>query len=127
MSLALRECLVDARLCPNLRYGGVADSAFPCAGNMTGRILTLSKGEIGVRCCNREKAVAFVRQAAERGMGSIEKVCHRLYFPLPTNKTGRETRLNNLFCLSNYRVRTVGISQIRAAHKYDRRHNPKVP
>jgi hypothetical protein len=46
-------------------------------------------------------------------MGSVQKVYSRLNLPLPYDPELRGFRLNNLFCMSNYRVRTVGISQIR--------------
>ncbi|KAG6590961.1 uncharacterized protein IUM83_11193 [Phytophthora cinnamomi] len=35
-----RDNLLDEELCPDKRYGVVADSAFPCSGRMTDRILT---------------------------------------------------------------------------------------
>ena len=46
-------------------------------------------------------------------MGSVSKVYHRLDLPLPYNPEQRRVRLNNLFRLANYRVRTTDISQIR--------------
>jgi hypothetical protein len=46
-------------------------------------------------------------------MGSIQKVFSRLNLPLPYDQELRGMRLNSLFRLANYRVRTVGISQIR--------------
>eukprot|EP00644_Phytophthora_capsici_P004611 jgi/Phyca11/63009/gw1.19.396.1 len=41
------------------------------------------------------------------------KVYSRLNLPLPYNPEVRGERINNLFRLANYRVRTVGVSQIR--------------
>ncbi|KAF1788804.1 hypothetical protein GQ600_27324 [Phytophthora cactorum] len=58
-------------------------------------------------------AITSVRQAAEWGMGSIQKVYSRLNLPLSYDPTIRGLRLANLFRMANYRVRTVGISQIR--------------
>lgn len=91
---------------------------------MTGRILTpLKEGDIGRLVPSVRKAanimsaaITFVRQPAEWGMGVIEKVYHRLPLPLPYDTNKRKQRLDNLFRLSNYRVRTVGISQIRTTH-----------
>jgi len=46
-------------------------------------------------------------------MGSVQKVFSRLNLSLPYDQGLRGMGLNNLFRLANYRVRTVGISQIR--------------
>ncbi|KAG2767567.1 hypothetical protein PC116_g25972 [Phytophthora cactorum] len=46
-------------------------------------------------------------------MGSIQKVYSRLNLTLPYDLKLRGLRLNNLFRMVNYRVRTVGISMIR--------------
>ncbi|OWZ06670.1 hypothetical protein PHMEG_00021050 [Phytophthora megakarya] len=46
-------------------------------------------------------------------MGSLEKAYHRLLHPLPYDKEKRKLRLDNLFRLANYRVRTEQVSQIR--------------
>jgi hypothetical protein len=46
-------------------------------------------------------------------MGSVQKVYSRLNLPLPYDPELRGLRRNNLFRMSNNRVRTVGISQIR--------------
>jgi hypothetical protein len=53
-----------------------------------------------------------MRQAAEWGMGSMQKVYSRLNLPLPYNPDLRGLRLNNIFRMTNYLVQTVGISQI---------------
>lgn len=95
---------------------------------MTGKIITpLKEGDLqkllpSVRPVARKlsRAITFVRQAVEWGMGSVAKVYHRLYLPLPSGKVERAVRLDNLFRLSNYRVRTVGISQIRTTHVHGR-------
>ncbi|KAF1782056.1 hypothetical protein GQ600_19665 [Phytophthora cactorum] len=53
-------------------------------------------------------------------MGVVEKVYKRLLLHPPFDKK-RKRRLDNLFHLSNYRVRTVGISQIRTTHFHFRK------
>lgn len=119
-SLEFREKLLDPRLCPDQGLGVVSDSAFPCSAAMRGRILTpLKDGDIdrllpSVRSSARRlhNAITSVRQAAEWGMGSVEKVFHRLLLPLPYDPERRRIQLSNMFHLANYRVRTTGISQI---------------
>lgn len=116
-----RNNLLNEELRPDPRCGVVADSAFPCSGRMTGRILTpLKDGDLGRLLPSvRESAtvlsaaITSIRQAAEWGMGSVSKVYKRLLLPLPPDKHTRALRLDNLFRLSNYRVRTTEISQIR--------------
>ncbi|KAE8953799.1 hypothetical protein PF005_g33750 [Phytophthora fragariae] len=46
-------------------------------------------------------------------MGSMQKVYSRLNLPLPYDPNIRGCRISNVFRIANYRVRTVGISQIR--------------
>lgn len=95
---------------------------------MKGRILTpLKDGDLGrltpsVRPVARalSGAITFIRQSAEWGMGSIEKVYGRLLVPLPFETSKRQKRLDNLFRLANFRVRAVGISQIRTTHLHGR-------
>jgi len=121
-SLGFRMKLLDPAFCPDTRMNVVSDSAFPCATAMTGRILTpLKDGDIerlvpSLRSSPRtlHNAITSVRQAAEWGMGSMQKVYSRLELPLPYDPEVRGRRLNNIFRLANYRVRTVGISQIRS-------------
>jgi hypothetical protein len=60
-----------------------------------------------------------MRQAAEWGMGSMQKVYSRLNLPLPYNPDLRGLRLNNIFRMTNYLVQTVGISQIRTTFSGD--------
>jgi hypothetical protein len=123
-SLDFRRELADPVLNPDPRYGVVADSAFPCRTDMTGRIMTpLKDGDLGrlvpsVRKAAQtmSRAITFVRQSAEWGMGSVEKVYHRLLMPLPFDVDKRRMRLDNLFRVANYRVRTVGINEIRTTH-----------
>ncbi|KAE9224594.1 hypothetical protein PF004_g12173 [Phytophthora fragariae] len=123
-SLDFRRILADPALNPDPRYGIVADSAFPCGNEMTGRVMSplkdddLSRVVPSVRRAAKimSGAITFVRQLAEWGMGSVEKVYHRLLLPLPYDVNKRKMRLDNLFRLSNFRVRTVSISQIRTTH-----------
>jgi hypothetical protein len=99
----------------------LSNSEFPGSTAMAGRVLTpLKDGDLerllpSLRSSARtvHNAITSVRQAAEWGMGSIQKVYSRLNLPLPYDPTLRGLQLNNMFCLTNYRVRTVGISQIR--------------
>ncbi|ETN06413.1 hypothetical protein PPTG_23368 [Phytophthora nicotianae INRA-310] len=64
-------------------------------------------------------AIISVRQAAEWGMGSIQKVYSRLNVPLPYDPELRGLRISNMFRLIIYRVRTVGISQVRTTFSGD--------
>ncbi|KAK1942399.1 hypothetical protein P3T76_005898 [Phytophthora citrophthora] len=57
-------------------------------------------------------SITSIRQAAEWGMGSVEKIYHRLLLPLPYDQDRGRVQLSNMFRLSNYRVRTTRISQI---------------
>ncbi|KAE9179490.1 hypothetical protein PF004_g25144 [Phytophthora fragariae] len=117
--------LLDPKYCPDTKMNVVSDSAFPCLTAMAGRILTpLKNGDIdrilpSLRSSARtlHNAITSVRQAAEWGMGSVQKVYSRLSLPLPYGSYGsgklRGLCLNNLFRTANFRVRTVAISQIR--------------
>ncbi|KAE9283429.1 hypothetical protein PF008_g27411 [Phytophthora fragariae] len=101
----------------------VSDSAFPSSTAMTERILTPLKDRdlerilpsLRAPARTLHNAITSVRQAAEWGMGSVQKVYSRLNLPLPYDPKLRDLRLDNLFRMANYRVRTVGISQIRTA------------
>jgi hypothetical protein len=89
-SLNFRRKLADPLLNPDSRYGIVADSAFPCGKDMTGRVMTpLKEGDLArlvpsVREAVKAmpRAITFIRQSAEWGMGVVEKVYHRLWLPL---------------------------------------------
>jgi len=120
-SLEFHSKLLDPVLCPDKRVDVVSDSSFPCSVAMIGHILKLLKDgdldriqpELRSTARTIHNAIISVRQAAEWGMGSIQKVYSRLNLALPYDPERRGVRLNNLFRLANYRVRTVGISQIR--------------
>lgn len=58
------------------------------------------------------RAIISIRQAAEWGVGSVDKVFHWLHMPLLYDPSLWRTWLNNIFRLANFRVRRVGISQI---------------
>jgi hypothetical protein len=126
-SLGFRLKLLDPAVCPDQRMNVVSDSAFPCSTTMTGRILTpLKDGDLerilpSLRSSARtlHNAITSVRQAAEWGMGSMQKVYSRLNLPLPYDPELRDQRLNNIFRMANFRVRTVGISQIRTTFNGD--------
>ncbi|KAJ8566612.1 hypothetical protein ON010_g6508 [Phytophthora cinnamomi] len=130
-SIEFREKLLDPLLNPDNRYGVIADSSFPCGNDMVGRIMTpLKEGDLGrlvptVRAVAQLKssAITFVRQTAEWGMGSVEKVYRRLLHSLRYDKEKRKLRLDNLFRLANYRVRTIEVSQIRTTFVCGRDNN----
>ncbi|KAE8907809.1 hypothetical protein PF005_g20987 [Phytophthora fragariae] len=125
-SLQFREILKDPECNPDPRFDIIADSAFPCGDDMVGRIMTpLKDGDLArlvpsVRPAAQlmSGAITSVRQTIEWGMGSVEKVYRRLLQPLPYDVNKRKLRLDNLFRLANYRVRTVEVSQIRTTFVY---------
>ena len=98
-----------------------SDSAFPVSGPLFGKIITpLKKGELArvdpvLRFVTLQMSAACtsIRQAAEWGMGSVEKVWRILLLKLPFNPALRQLRLENIHRLHNVRVRLTGISQIR--------------
>ncbi|GMF52807.1 unnamed protein product [Phytophthora fragariaefolia] len=135
-SRGFRRMLASAELNPDARYGVVAGSASPCSGGMIGRIMSpLKEGDASRLVPSVQAAVkalsgaiTSIRQSAEWGMGSVEKVYHRLLMPLPYDRNKRQQRLDNIFRLANYRVRTVGISVIRTTflHGVDDRRYTRV-
>jgi hypothetical protein len=116
----LQERLLNLQYCPDQRMGIISDSAFPVSGPMLGRIVTpLKEGDLSrlhpsvwATATALSNAVTSVRQAAEWGMGAMEKPFARLTMPLPYNPQLRTIRLSNIFRLFNLRVRRTGISQI---------------
>ncbi|KAE8970346.1 hypothetical protein PR002_g27143 [Phytophthora rubi] len=90
-SLGFRVKLLDPAFCPDPRMNVVSDSAFPSSTAMAERILTpLKDGDLerilpSLRASARtlHNAITSVRQAAEWGMGSVQKVYSRLNLPLP--------------------------------------------
>ncbi|ETP24167.1 hypothetical protein F441_02788 [Phytophthora nicotianae CJ01A1] len=126
-SLGFRNKLLSPKYRPDRRMNVVSESAFPCSAAMTGRILTpLTYGDIdriapSLRSAARtmHNAITSVRQTAEWGMGSIQKVYSRLNLPLPYDPELRGLQISNMFRLVNFRVRTVGISHIRTTFSGD--------
>ena len=104
-------------------YGVLANSAFPVSRDMKGLVVTplkradleraISSGGDGVRIATVNTAVISIRQAAEWGMGAVEKCFRRLSLPLPYNPEVSRQRLMNIHQLYNYRVRRTNVSQIR--------------
>ncbi|ETO77486.1 hypothetical protein F444_07323 [Phytophthora nicotianae P1976] len=94
-SLGFCMKLLDPTYCPDVRMNVVSDSAFPCSTAMTGRILTpLKDGDLEriqplLRSSARtlHNGITSVRQAAEWGMGSVQKVYSRLNLPLSLTPT----------------------------------------
>ena len=109
-------------------HGVLSDSAFPVSGDCFRRIMTpMKEGEedkisnLRVRrmAIKVNRAITSMRQPAEWGMGAVEKVYRRLLLPLPYDKRRRGELLRNIYRLYNYRVRTVGISQIKNYFLHD--------
>jgi len=101
-------------------HGVVADSAFPVSGECYGRIMTCLK-ENDVENASPEARhglilvgtqITSARQAAQWGMGAVEKVYRRLLLALPFNHIRRGLKLRNIYRLYNYCVRTCGISHM---------------
>jgi hypothetical protein len=120
MSIELQWILMDrSRMAPGACI--VADSAFPVAAQLEGRIRTPLKDRdiekfhpsLHAGLTIVSNAVTSLRQAAEWGMGCVPKVYRLLQLPLPFNQAIRGRRLSNMFRLYNYRVRKTGISQIK--------------
>jgi hypothetical protein len=115
------EKLLSTEFCPDQTMGVVSDSAFPVSEALYTRIETpLKMGDLEKLPIEQQfiamaksNAICSIRQAAEWGMGAVEKVFRRLLEKLPFHPVLRELRLRNLHQLYNFRVRTTGISQIR--------------
>ncbi|KAE9033525.1 hypothetical protein PR001_g10120 [Phytophthora rubi] len=98
--------LLDPVYCPDSRNNGVSDSAIPYSTTMVGRIITpLKDGDIerlhpSLRSSARtlHNAITSVRQAAEWGMKSVQKVYNRLNRPLP--RDGAASAPGVLVCAS---------------------------
>ena len=103
-------------------HGVLSDSAFPVSGDNFRRIVTpMKEGDsdkirdpvVRNYVERLNGAITSMRQPAEWGMGAVEKVYRRLLLPLPYDQEVRGQRLRTIYMLYNFRVRTVGISQIR--------------
>ena len=64
-------------------------------------------------------AIISIRQAAEWGMGAVEKVWRILQLRLPFDPLVRQLRLNIFHRPYNLRVRFTGISEIRTVFARD--------
>lgn len=120
MSRAFRQKLVNPSFTlPG--YGVVADSAFPVSGDMHGKIITplkdgdldRSSPELRLGIFALSNAITSIRQAAEWGVGAVQKVFRRLLLPLPYDDHVRANRLEIIHRLYNFRVMKTGESQIR--------------
>jgi len=104
-------------------YSIVADSAFPSSKLMATRILTPLKASSRLPddadarrdAIARHNVVTSLRQAAEWGMRSVQASFPRIKLPdgLPADKHKRARILFIIFRLFNFRVRVVGVNQIR--------------
>ncbi len=100
--------------------GVCADTAFPVTGDMEKRIMTpLKTGDLGRNPEHLHDAltvmsanITSLRQGAEWGMGALDKSWPRLTMKLPFDPDLRAIRLEVLFLLYNFRVRTTGVNQI---------------
>ena len=111
---------------PNLTlpgHGALADTAFPVRGCPLGAIMTPLKGKDLDAINNvsiirylelRSADITSLRQAAEWGMGAVEKPYQRLLERLPFNQAKRAQFLEIVHRLYNFRLRITGISQIRS-------------
>ena len=104
-----------------------SDTAFPVTGDLAGRIITpLKDGELDKLPLNLRRgamrmhsAIISIRQAAEWGMGAVEKVWRILQLRLPFDPLVRQLRLDIIHRLYNLRVRFTGISEIRTVFARD--------
>jgi hypothetical protein len=113
--------LIDPRYNPP-NHGVLADSAFPVSGLLRVKIMTPLKDdelerapiELQRGLSLKSGEITSQRQAAEWRMGAVPKVYKQLMLPLPFNQKVRARRILNIHKLYNYRVRKIGISQIRS-------------
>lgn len=121
-SREIQAILIDPAYVPHPKMGIVSDTAFPCGEELQGRIVSpLKENELELYPEEEQfaaqavsNAITSIRQAAEWGMGAVEKPFRRLTMPLPYDPHKRGLRISNIFHLYNLRVRKSGISQIRS-------------
>lgn len=121
VSRDLQEKLLDTN-CVAEDFGIISDTAFPVGTLLLRKIVSpLKENELERAHPDAQAAliqlsscITSLRQACEWGVGSIEKAWRQLLLPLPYDRDIRANRLENIFRLWNYRVRTTGISQIRS-------------
>lgn len=102
-------------------YGVLADTAF-AVRETEGRVSTPLKAkdwqaissDLHDTAKRLSNAITALRQAAEWGMGAVEKPYKRLKVPLPFDPIRRRLLLENIHRLYNLRVERTGISQIRS-------------
>ena len=110
--------------------GICADSAFAASGDLATKIFKpLTEKQIAAAAHNegihwktlinflkKHRAAVSVRQAAEWGMGSIQRTYRRLYTTLTCDHAERKRDLSIIVRLFNYRTRTTHINQIRTVY-----------
>ena len=119
MSRGLYEYLMNPEL-SDTNLALCADTAFPVSSQFSGRIVTpLKEGDISKWpdhlhdvIESYSTSITSLRQAAEWGMGAIEKAWPRFTQPFPFDPSKRGIMLEILFRLYNFRVRRTGINQI---------------
>ncbi len=106
------------------------DSAFS-RGDMAGKIVRPLKcdelerysSSISVKAfiavVKRHRLALSIRQAAEWGMGSIQKICGRLRHRLSARAGVRRQLLELCSHYYNYSTRTVGLNQIRTVYSQE--------
>lgn len=124
----LRELILNREGFLRDGYSIVADTAFPRKDAMAGKIITPLKQDEADRLSktkSRDELIALhrnhmqtvsIRQAAEWGMRQVQCCFARLKLPLPLDKHLRLLILETVVLAHNYRVRKVGLSQIRTVY-----------
>ncbi|KAI9909923.1 hypothetical protein PsorP6_010191 [Peronosclerospora sorghi] len=126
-SQEFREKLLDPT--STLQHLGVlADAAFPVTGSMFGRIVTplkdgdllrsVAQGTNEAEVKRVKSAITSIRQAAEWGIGVVDRVFRRLHGLLPFEPVVRRRRLANIHHLYNLRVRDRLKIESTSPHKY---------
>lgn len=107
-------------------YAIAGDSAFPHHGLLFKKIVTCMKedneyAQVSSQLMDTRRAlhnyIVYIRQAAEWGMGALQKTWGCLQLPLPTDNEARSMLLMVVLRLHNYRVCNVGYNQIRSVYK----------
>jgi len=108
-------------------FGICADAAFTASGDLATKIFKpLTERQIGaaannatitlkalIRFIKKHRAAVSVRQAAEWGMGAIQRSYRRLQTTLTSNHADRQRDISIIVRLFNFRTRTIHINQIR--------------
>ena len=119
----LRECVPAG-------FGICADAAFTASGDLATKIFKpLTERQIGaaannatitlkalIRFIKKHRAAVSVRQAAEWGMGAIQRSYRRLQTTLTSNHADRQRDISIIVRLFNFRTRTTHINQIRTVY-----------